>query len=72
MTERAYTVREIDQMRDLVTHRLSPRRMVNGKRYVILGDGVDPAVVEDRLRTYMRAGVSAEDLEAEMKEAGAG
>ena len=72
MTERAYTVREIDQMRDLVTHRLSPRRMVNGKRYVILGDGVDPAVVEDRLRTYMLAGVSAEELEAEMKEAGAG
>ena len=72
MTERAYTVREIDQMRDLVRHRLSPRRMVNGERYVLLGDGVDPAVVEDRLRTYMLAGVSAEELEAEMKEAGAG
>lgn len=68
MPERAYTVAEIDRMRDAVEHRLvfgysigDPHSGVmtsasyNGERMA--------KCVEERLRTYMLAGIEPEDLE---------
>ncbi len=74
---RKYTLAEIDEMRRLVKHAMSPRYFYKGEEYVKgdtyscgIGGGemtlsayaVDPAMVEDRLRTYMTAGIGPEDL----------
>lgn len=79
MTERAYLVAEIDRMRQIIKHQLSPRQVVNGQLMVV-GDSwsstgvitpaVSPAIVEDQLRTYMLAGIGPDDLEAEWTGAG--
>jgi hypothetical protein len=58
VTERAYTVKEIDRMR-MATQDLCAIQ-TRGR----FGD----ATVEDRLRTYMMAGVAPEELELEYNE----
>ena len=79
MTERRYTLAEIDEMRRLVEWKMSPRTVVNGVVSVHGGtsysDGlggqdrfvppVAPHLVEDRLRTYMVAGLGPDDLKAD-------
>lgn len=75
MSERAYTLTEIDEMRRLV------ERLMEGPRYwhyspsgcySSSGGGYDPArrtaAVEDRLRTYMMAGTSLDELVAAVRE----
>jgi hypothetical protein len=57
MTERSYTVKEIDRMRDAV------RSIIAWK------DGGGGAItVENSLRTHMVAGVSPEELELKARE----
>ena len=58
MTDRKYSVAEIDRMRAAV------HENVLETRGLFYGDGAKLAtVVEDRLRTYMLAGIGPEELE---------
>lgn len=59
MIERAYTVAEIDTMRLTITHYGWP----GGGSYY---PAQRAAEIEDRLRTYMIAGVEPEDLNTEL------
>ena len=71
MTERAYTLREIDRMRELIAWRLAPWRAVHieGQRMLARDvQNVDRALVEERLRTYMMAGITVEEIEADHPE----
>lgn len=79
MPERAYTVAEIDRMREAVRQRM-PMRLaavsISASGHIVYKNFTrerdtlyqavppNPAEVEDRLRTYMLAGVSPEELEA--------
>ena len=66
MTERSYTVKEIDRMRisvDMIT-RGPPCYLSPGT----LGRFEWEKLLEERLRTYMLAGVSQEDLEFQASE----
>jgi hypothetical protein len=73
--ERKYTLAEIDAMRELVEHELNPHGHHGG--YHVGGGSssselsnlvyaqqrqVQAAMVEDRLRTYLVAGLGPEDL----------
>ena len=67
MKERAYTVSEIDRMRDAVGHRLifgvppsSPDIPLTFPNYKEVDKTV---IVEEQLRTYMIAGIEPEELE---------
>jgi hypothetical protein len=69
MTDRAYTVAEIDALRRAIFKRHDfwwargggTREFYNENAAVI---AANKATVEDELRTYMLAGVTAEDVEA--------
>jgi len=65
-TGRAYTLAEIDRMRKAVWELLAhcSQWQHEGICYA-----ADPATIEDRLRTYIAAGISPEALEAEAKTA---
>lgn len=53
-----YTVEAIDEMRDIVSGFLSAERDLTGRK-------VYQAEIEDRLRTYIAAGITLADLKAE-------
>lgn len=57
MTERKYSVAEIDRMREAIRLKLEPRGSV-----FTYNEGELSARVEDRLRTYMMAGVDPADV----------
>lgn len=65
MTERSYTIREIDQMRDNV-YRLM--QSFSGTRRGYSLSAPNATAVEERLRTYMIAGIHPADLALEASE----
>ena len=62
MTERSYTLKEIDRMREAISY-VHCIRGVDADHL----DAVNRSI-EDHLRTYMLAGISPEDLELKAKE----
>jgi hypothetical protein len=61
-----YTVAEIDRMRTAVSSRVFDQWMVRlVERYPTDYPDHFNAMVEDRLRTYIAAGITAEELEAQ-------
>lgn len=66
MTERAYTVAEIDRLREVLDMRYlygtSNLKMINGCSRTCRPEE-KAAIVEQQLRTYMLAGITAEDIE---------
>lgn len=66
MIERKYTVDEIEDMRRQIFWSLAPTRIVDGVEVVEYWSDspppVAPSAIEDRLRTYMMAGLGPEDL----------
>ena len=71
MTQRTYTLEEIDRMRRAVFMMHTPR-LTNGAVYPggYIDKMYDNAIrnSEEQLRTYMAGGVSPEELEARAKE----
>ncbi len=67
MTERVYTVAEIDELRDAVWKRVvyGTTRPVSGTCSPVFGPGEVDRRVEERIRTYILAGITAEDLISE-------
>ncbi len=67
MPERAYTVKEIDQMRDAVEFRwlwgCTPSQQLADSCSRTYKETDMVKCVEEQLRTYMLAGVDPEDLE---------
>ena len=62
MTPRAYTVREIDDLRSAVRHAMDNRPSGEGIRS---GGGFSATEAEEHVRTYMLAGLSAHDVDIE-------
>lgn len=69
MTERKYTLSEIDKMRRLVRDSMRPKLVASPAMETCginmappIDYSVSPALVEDRLRTYMIAGLGPDDL----------
>jgi hypothetical protein len=64
MKERAYTISEIDAMRTAVRSLMTKRTYFSENRNAWAETCPDEDVVENRLRTYMMAGVDPADLKA--------
>jgi len=64
MTERTYTVSEIDAMRLSVRNLMTTRNFISPDGRSWTETRPDEDVVENRLRTYMMAGVDPADLKA--------
>lgn len=78
MSSRAYTVAEIDRLRATVKRQVGPNIPMGplvgtcwsatpGERSVAISAGIAARekIIEERLRTYMLAGIDPADLEAE-------
>jgi hypothetical protein len=63
MTERSYTLKEIDRMREAVENYLGYSEQMPWTREARI------VLVEERLRTCLGAGVSVDELETAAKEA---
>lgn len=66
---RSYTVKEIDKMRDAIEFRWlygKSKKEFGDNNYCLYSRTYDPEdktkIIEERLRTYMLAGINPEDL----------